>query len=465
MTPGPCPSPEQLTAYLRGQVTSEALETLAVHLERCRHCEARAAALEPQLNPLLERLRRPAPELSGAERDELRRLTGRAAEPAPGPQPRRVGKFELVAQLGKGGFGAVWRARDTITGREVALKLPHPERLRDPGRVDRFLREARASARLVHPHIVRVYEVDRHGDGYYIASELVRGGTLADLLARGRVPLGRSVRIVRCLAEALHHAHGLGIVHRDVKPLNVLLDEAGEPRLTDFGLAFLDDASEQTQEGAVMGTPAYMPPEQVAGRQDTPQPAADQYSLGVVLYQALCGRLPFEGPTRVVLARTLAADPPPPRVHDPQVPAELERACLRALAKRPQDRFPDCRALADALGRWLDASQTGTAAEPARPGPPAPPRPPARPASVATLAAGPVPVAVPAPPAAAPVVTVNPTISPTVSPAFNVQAPPAPPVEGPDEDEDGSAGLLPWAVGAALVVLVLLAVLAVLLSR
>jgi WD40 repeat protein len=269
------------------------------------------------------------------------------------PSANRIGRFELKQRLGAGAFGEVHRAFDPQMQREVALKLPLPGT--SAAALERFLREARAAAGLCHPHIVPVFDAGEEDGRHYIASEFVAGKSLAALIDDKPLEPRQAAQLVRSLAEALAYAHRAGIVHRDVKSLNVLVDEQGEPHLLDFGLAHIAETLEQmTSEGAILGTPAYMAPEQARGQQGKPLPASDQYSLGVVLYELLTGRTPFEGPPAVVLTLVLNRDPEPPRKRNPRVPRALETICLKAMAKEPGRRYADCAALADDLRRWLD---------------------------------------------------------------------------------------------------------------
>jgi hypothetical protein len=284
----------------------------------------------------------------------------------PADCPPRIGRFVVRAHLGAGGYGDVYRAHDPRLDRDVALKVPRPGVLNTPARVERFLREAKAAARLSHPGIVPVHEAGQEGEVYYIASAFIPGRTLADALRDGPFEARRAARVVADLAEALAHAHGQGIVHRDVKPANVLLDEQGHPHLTDFGLAHRQElAGQLTQDGAIVGTPAYMAPEHARGGAAEAQPASDQYSLGVVLYELLTGRRPFAGGPGEMLFHALHTEPPPPRRFNPEVPADLETVCLKALAKDPAGRYAGCRELADDLRRWL-------AGEPVQARPPGP---------------------------------------------------------------------------------------------
>jgi hypothetical protein len=276
---------------------------------------------------------------------------------APAELPAHVGRFEIRQRLGEGAFGVVYRAYDPQLEREVALKVAKPEHLGSAPRVQRFLREAKAAANLRHPHIVPVFDSGCDGGHYYIASAFIPGRSLADTLSElpdGQTfPLRQAAEVVRRLAEALAYAHGRNVVHRDVKPSNVMVAEQGEPLLVDFGLAARDeDAAKLSQEGAKgLGTPAYMAPEQAAGKG---QPASDQYSLGCTLYELLTGQTPFAGPPEIQLVLHQSEEPTSPRQVNRQVPRDLETVCLKCLAKEPARRYADCQALADDLRRWLE---------------------------------------------------------------------------------------------------------------
>ena len=273
----------------------------------------------------------------------------------PGTVPTSIGRFEVRALLGSGGFGSVYRAHDPLLGREVALKVAHAGLVENPTQRERFLREGRAAAKLRHPHLVAVYDAGCEDGAYYMAAAYVEGRTLAKARKQGELDLRQSAAIVRQLAEALAYAHRQGIVHRDVKPANVLLDARNQPHLTDFGIAHQQGSAEKlTHDGAILGTPAYMAPEQAAGRQGDPLPASDQYSLGVVLYELLTGQPPFSGPPVAILHGVLHQEPPAPRRVNSAVPRDLERICLKAMAKRPEDRYADCREFAEDLRRFLE---------------------------------------------------------------------------------------------------------------
>jgi serine/threonine protein kinase len=252
-------------------------------------------------------------------------------------------------------MGVVYRARQTRLNRVVALKMVLTGASAGPEGLARFRAEAQAIARLDHPNIVRVYEAGEHRGLPYFSMDLVEDGSLKDLLAARPLPARDSARVVEALARAAHHAHQHGIIHRDLKPANVLW-KAGLPLLADFGLAKrLDRETGLTASGAVLGTVAYMAPEQADGKAGTVGPRTDVYGLGAVLYELLSGRPPVQGETWLeALAQLLHGEPPPPSRLRPDVPGELEAVCLRCLEKDPARRYPSAEALADDLARFLD---------------------------------------------------------------------------------------------------------------
>jgi hypothetical protein len=325
---------------------------------RCKYCGATFAVPAPTVGPGAEAV---VGTIDANARRTLRPSTPGARTPVaagfqpPAGQPSQVGRYEVRARLGAGAFGTVYRAYDPQLDREVALKVPLPGMMNSPKAVERFLREARAAARLRHPCIVPLFDAGRDGDTLYLASAFIEGQPLSQAIGDGQLDFRAAAQIVRGLAEALAYAHRLGIVHRDVKPANVMLDDKGTPHLMDFGLAHRqDDSARLTQDGALFGTPAYMAPEMAGGQKGEPLPASDQYSLGVVLYELLCGKTPFSGPPQIVLYNVMHTDPQPPGQIKPGLPADLETICLKALAREPSARYETCQHLADDLRRWLD---------------------------------------------------------------------------------------------------------------
>jgi serine/threonine protein kinase/WD40 repeat protein len=274
----------------------------------------------------------------------------------PGDLPETFGRYHILERLGRGGMGTVYLAHDTQLDRRVALKVPHITGQESPQVKARFFREARAAAALHHPHLCPVYDVGEVDGILYLTMPFVDGKSLSQMIHQGRVwPQANAAACVRLLALALADAHGAGVVHRDLKPSNVIVNKRGELIIMDFGLARRLHALDTrlTQSGDLLGTPAYMPPEQVAGKTDAMGPSCDIYSLGVMLYQLICGRLPYSGTPATTLAKILTERPPAPSIHRPDVDAELAATCMKAMAKEPADRYPSVQALGEALTKCL----------------------------------------------------------------------------------------------------------------
>mgnify|MGYP001184550325 CR=1 FL=1 len=281
-------------------------------------------------------------------------------EELPPKVPRQIAGYRLVRLLGAGAMGAVYLAEHVEIRREVALKLLLSEGAPSPRAIARFKREARLAAKLDHPNIVRVFEAGVSPEGqHYIAMEMVKGRSVAELLALNEVTPRRAVHIMRKVAEAVGYAHTQGVIHRDLKPANVLVEEhSGEARVTDFGLATMaepDEDDKLTRTGAAVGTPAYMAPEQVKGQLDRIDARTDVYALGATLYELLTGSPPFEASTFLDLAKRICEhDAVHPRRKNPLVPEAVDTICLKALEKDPAERYQTAQEMAKDLAAFLD---------------------------------------------------------------------------------------------------------------
>jgi predicted Ser/Thr protein kinase len=282
---------------------------------------------------------------------------------APTELPARFGRYRLERLLGKGGMGAVYLAYDSQLDRQVALKIPSIGQEDGPLR-ERFLREARAAATLHHPNLCPVYNIGEQDGIFYLTMAYIEGKPLSQYIRQDKpIALKVAAGMIRILAQALQEAHDHGIIHRDLKPANILIDRKHKPIITDFGLARRAGSHDErlTNSGALMGTPAYMPPEQVNGDVAAMGPGCDIYALGVILYELLTCRRPFEGPMGVLMAQIVMDPPRPPSELRPEVDPALEGICLKALAKRPQERYPSMTALAYALETWQGGGTTPAA--------------------------------------------------------------------------------------------------------
>ncbi len=277
---------------------------------------------------------------------------------ASAPPVESIGRYLVREELGSGTFGVVYRCVDSELKRDVAVKVPRGVRANAADRAKEFLHEARSAARLRHSGIVTVLDTGQTSDGrVFVVYEFIRGVTLQKRLERGGYTVEEVVGWIAGAAEALHHAHKNGIVHRDIKPANILLDEEQRPHIADFGLAKMDDQFFKNDAGHVLGTVAYMSPEQASGQSHWAAPQTDIYSLGVVLYQMLTKRLPFSaGSVSEVLEQVQKRIPAPPRTIDDKIPKPLEAVCLRAMAKNPADRYSTAGDMAAELRAAVQAA-------------------------------------------------------------------------------------------------------------
>jgi tRNA A-37 threonylcarbamoyl transferase component Bud32 len=289
-----------------------------------------------------------------------------ADAPVVGTKVRYFGDYELLEEIARGGMGVVYKARQVSLNRIVALKMIRAGQLASDQDVARFRLEAEAAAQLEQTNIVPIYEIGEYQGQHFFSMKLVSGGSMAAAIGRLRHQPRETARLLARVARAVHHAHQRGLLHRDLKPANVLLDEQGEPVVTDFGLARrVDGDAGITQSGVIVGTPSYMPPEQARGKKGLTT-AVDVYALGAILYECLTGRPPFRGPTPLdtVLA-VLEREPEPPRSVEPAVDRDLEQVCLKCLRREPEQRYPTAAELAEDLECWLNGKPVA-----ARPLPP-----------------------------------------------------------------------------------------------
>ena len=270
-------------------------------------------------------------------------------------QPTEFGKYELQGELGRGGMGVVYKARQTDLDRIVALKMILSSQFASEEEVRRFYAEARAAGSLQHPNIIAIHEVGEIHGQHYFAMDYVAGRNLAEILRDGPIDVDRAAEFMQTVARAVDFLHEHKIVHRDLKPANILVDESGIPHLTDFGLAKLFDSdSHQTRSGTIIGTPSYMSPEQASGRISEISPRSDVYSLGTILYELLTGRPPFREDNPLdTLVQVLEGEATLPARINRRVPRELELICMRCLEKEPNDRYQTAADLADDLDRFL----------------------------------------------------------------------------------------------------------------
>jgi serine/threonine protein kinase len=359
-----CGVPIHLEDYLQRYPELGGADAVSASLVHAEYRARQGCGRPVELAELVRRFPRQA--------EDLRQLAAEAQETAPGVDPspaagvpEQFGRYRILRKLGQGAMGSVYLAEDTHLQRQVALKVPQLSVADSPEALERFEREARAVAALHHPNICPVYDAGVIAAIPYLTMAYLKGQPLSELIAAGQPwPQRQAAALVRQLALALAEAHEHGVIHRDLKPANIMIKEHGDPVIMDFGLARRLDAADKplTAPGMIVGTPAYMSPEQVSATPEAVGPRCDVYSLGVILYELLTGQLPFRGPVHEVLVQIQAQPPRPPSVLRPDLDPRLEAVCLKALAKSPAERQPTMSEVAAALAAYLEAAVPPTPA-------------------------------------------------------------------------------------------------------
>jgi serine/threonine protein kinase len=321
-------------------------------VERSRFLEA-ATVQQPELRQVVEGLLKAHKEDGFLERD-LPQRSAVGSEVDADAKARCFGDYELLEELGRGGMGVVYKARHKTLRRVVAIKMMIAGRFCGEADVRRFYLEAEAAAKLQHPNIVAIHDIGKYEGRHFFSMDLIEGKSLAEVVKDGALSAGRAAGLVKTIAEAIAYAHERGVLHRDLKPPNIIIDAQGEPHIADFGLAKICGAEGLTQHGAVLGSPNYMPPEQAQGRAEEIGPHSDVFSMGAILYHLMTGYAPFSGDSALeTLQQITQGEVRAPSKLNPMVPRDLEVICLKCLERSPRRRYATARELAHDLGRFL----------------------------------------------------------------------------------------------------------------
>ena len=317
--------------------------------------EPAASSADPQLDPLALAADDAEPPIDTVDYDESM-AAALATMVDDDDIPEQFGRYHVIEQIGQGSMGAVYLAHDGELDRKVALKIPRFSHSDESEETERFYREARAAATLRHPNICQVFDIGEIEGQHFIAMEFIKGNPLSVFIKQSEpLPVRKIASTLKKLAKALQEAHDNGLVHRDLKPDNIMIDERGEPIIMDFGLVRLMDGDDQlTTSGAIVGSPAYMSPEQVGGLPGDIGPPSDIFSLGVITYELLTRRRPFRGNLSTIFEQITSIDPPPPSELRPDVDPVFESICLTMLAKEISNRYASMSKLSDAIGAYLE---------------------------------------------------------------------------------------------------------------
>lgn len=368
-----CPSTEELKAFSIGDMPAPRFELLTKHVSSCTLCEEQLTAFDLYQDGLLTSLRQMTMSEQDKTEDAPDELLKIARQAGNAPSELifdcgrrfarqlevgecRLGKFKLLSELGAGSFGYVFRAWDTELERTVAVKIQRAGSLVNEEEANRFMQEARSVAQLHHPGIVSLYEIGQTEEGVcYLVTELIEGQTLESHLKSKTYAPRDAAHLIAQVGDALQYAHAHGIIHRDLKPSNILIDPEQHPHLMDFGLAKRSTGQVSlTSDGRIMGTPAYMSPEQARGESHLVDGRTDIYSLGVILYEMLTGVRPFQGEKQLLIMQVIEDEPRPPRRLNDHVPRDLETICLKAMSKSCSRRYQTAGDFADDLRRYLE---------------------------------------------------------------------------------------------------------------